>query len=116
MSQSFDFKITHSVPRKRVQDVILSLTTTYSPWIAEVSWAKNTRDKFHLICKYDGEQDEEGTYKRTKQIVQATVERGLKAMAVSCGDRFSNIVKEEYDAIDADILMQYIVFGKIVYG
>jgi hypothetical protein len=112
----FVFKVKHEVTRKRVEEVILSLVTAYSPWVAEVSWEKMTKETFHLVAKYTREEDEEGVFKGRKIIMKPTIERGLVAMATIEPERFGNIINDRYDAIDADIFLQCIIFGKTIYG
>jgi hypothetical protein len=109
-----DFTVTFSIPRRRIRDVIMALTTTYSPWLHEIAW-KNLRH-VELIVKFDREQDDEGDGKGRKVIKGAAIEKGLKAMAKHCPRRLAFILNEDYDALDADAFMQCVVFGKLVYG
>lgn len=53
-------------------------------------------------------------YKKILKIPQ--IQTGLTRMAHDDRREFDNILKSEYDACDADVFLQYCVFGEIVYG
>lgn len=46
------------------------------------------------------------------------IQRGFRRMAndKTYAFRFQNIAKGDYDATDADVFLQFAVFGKVIYG
>lgn len=114
MAKTFDFKVFYTIPRKRIDDVIMSLAACYSPWIGEVSWERTTKDHFELVVQYD--KADKGTFKGQKVVKKKDIELGLVALARHAPERLGNIQQEDYDAIDADVFFQCVVFGKIIYG
>ncbi len=48
----------------------------------------------------------------------AAITMGLDKMAKdkTYAFRFQNIVKDEYDACDADVFLQFAIFGEVLYG
>lgn len=48
----------------------------------------------------------------------SAIRRGLKRMARSktFAFRFQNIIKDDYDVVDADVFLQFAVLGEVAYG
>lgn len=105
--------VTHKVPKQHVHDAIDNISTQYSPWIYPFSVKEGA---FAFNMKYDREEDAEGTFGGTIGVNMFRIQHGLGLMALGHPERLHNIIKGEQDAIDADILMQYVVFGKVIYG
>lgn len=60
-------------------------------------------------------EDDDGA--ETDHLVrQADITRGLQLMAEKSPDHFADIINENDDAITADVFLQYVTFGEIVYG
>lgn len=51
-----------------------------------------------------------------KDLDMKKLEAGLQQMATDEPEHFQNLVDETYDAETADVLIQFVLFGKIVYG
>lgn len=49
-------------------------------------------------------------------VTQADIENGLKLMAEKSGQHFGDLMQETDDAITADVFLQYVTFGEVVYG
>lgn len=49
-------------------------------------------------------------------VTRKMIDYGEKLMALKEPEHFKDIVKEQWDATTADVWLQFIVFGKIVYG
>ena len=47
---------------------------------------------------------------------QKEIADGLRKMAEKSPSHFADIVNDNQDAITADVFLQYVVFGEIVYG
>lgn len=63
--------------------------------------------------------DTEGYGKNTEYTLNLVkIRRGLKRMARSkeYAFRFQNIVKGDYDTIDADVFLQFAVLGEVLYS
>lgn len=51
-----------------------------------------------------------------KIISRTAIQHGLQLMAEKSGEAFARAIHQEGDASDADIMLQYIVHGEIVFG
>lgn len=45
-----------------------------------------------------------------------SVQQGLRLMAENSGGHFGDFMSENGDAITADVFLQYITFGEVIYG
>lgn len=62
------------------------------------------------LFEFDSEADK-------KHIVTLdNIKRGLALMAEKSPHQFANLVGETDDATTADVFLQYVVFGEVVYG
>lgn len=78
-----------------------------------------TRARFQAELGYDDPDAEEfnvETNTKKKQITYADLERGLNLMAEKCPIKFAEAVMGDADADTADVFMQFVVFGDVVYG
>lgn len=61
--------------------------------------------------------EDETTGKTTsKEIGRMAILKGLRLMAEKSPDHFADVVNESGDACTGDVLLQYILFGEIVFG
>jgi hypothetical protein len=51
-----------------------------------------------------------------KPLNMKTIVEGCQAMAINSPYHFKDLVNESGDAITSDVLLQYCVFGEIIYG
>ena len=57
------------------------------------------------------------TYEGGKYILnRGTIDRGITLMAMNSPRHFTDMVSEGGDSITADVLLQYSLFGKVIYG
>ena len=57
------------------------------------------------------------TYEGAKFILnRGRIERGIMLMAMNSPRHFNDLVDEGGDSITADVLLQYSLFGKVIYG
>lgn len=89
-------------------------TLTDSIWYAD---HKLYDGEFVIRLAYDDpEKDDEGAGSGRKNINQFDVERGLNIMADKCPHQFGLLRGEDGDAITADVFLQCVLFGDVVYG
>ncbi len=80
------------------------------PWYANPALYE---DAFHIKVY---EMDEEGQPTEEHYIGQHGMRVGLEKMANKAPGHFTNIVSDQWDAETADVFLQYVVLGDIVYG
>lgn len=73
---------------------------------ASKAFAMQVLDKIRL---YDQESE------KWVELTQEKMRRGLRLMARNSPKHFDNMF-DDPDAVTADVLVQYAVFGKVVYG
>lgn len=73
-------------------------------------WADGNRVRF----TYDNPG--EGEDLLTKDVGLAEIISGLNTMASKYGSHFSDVMTENDDAITADVFIQCVIFGEIIYG
>lgn len=83
-------------------------------WYAEVDFLLSPGWKFKL--SYDLEEGKEGDSKGRCLINLTKVRQGLRSMALNDPKHFADLISENADATTADVFMQHIVFGKVIYG
>lgn len=66
--------------------------------------------------KVSYENPEKGPTYVSKTLTQDDVAKGAQIMAQKYPEHFADIVQDNEDAITADVFMQCIVLGEIVYG
>lgn len=52
----------------------------------------------------------------SKRLDLQSIDRGLGLLAAKYPQRMDNIVRENYDAEDADVFLQLALFGEVVFG
>lgn len=107
-------KVTFEITDKRVTDLIHGHGGSYSPWLHEFSGKWNSPKG--ALAKYDLEAGEEGNGKGKMRIGRKAIERGLALMAVDLPNHWEQFMSENDDDITFDSIMQYCIFGKLVYG
>jgi hypothetical protein len=77
-------------------------------------------DGWQIKLAYDRLEDEEGVGAGTFILDHASVQKGLDAAAKDPNGMrcLSNLLSDNgnFDALDADALVQIMVFGEVVYG
>lgn len=96
-----------NVKDEYVYNQIENLTTTYSPWIFEYEKKGEA-----FVFRYEDENNKQ----RTKVVVKKHLVKGLSVMAKEAPSRLGNVVTGDSDAIDADVFVQCVIFGKLVYA
>lgn len=82
-----------------------------SPAYAEEKfWANGGRVRF----TYDNPN--EGDDLASKDVGLAEIISGLTIMAEKCGRHFGDLISENDDAETADVFIQCVIFGEIIYG
>ncbi len=71
---------------------------------------------FQIEATYDDPAKEEGNGQGVKVITKQDLDKGLALMASKHARHFGDLVSETGDAITADVLMQCIVLGDVIYG
>ena len=107
-------QITLIVDDKRVSDLIHGHQGGYSPWLHELSGKWNT--PHGATVKYDLEEEDEGNANGEMTFGRPDVERGLALMALDLPNHWEQFMTENDDDITFDSIMQYIIFGKLVYA
>lgn len=107
-------KITLEISAKRITDLLHGHGGSYSPWLHEASGKWNSPKGFKV--KYDLEAGEEGDGKGRKIIRPSHVAKGLSLMATDLPNHWEQFMTEDDDDITFDSVMQYIIFGKLVYA
>lgn len=107
-------KITLEIPEKRITDLLHGHCGSYSPWLHSASGKWNSSKGFKV--KYDLEAGEEGDGKGFMTITAPKVAKGLSLMATDLPNHWEQFMTEDDDDITFDSVMQYIIFGKLVYA
>lgn len=63
---------------------------------------------------YDNPDGDDAT--RRKRISRAAIDKGLSLMAAKAPRHFANILDENDDAETADVFLQFVVLGDIIFG
>lgn len=66
--------------------------------------------------RYDDPDKEEGNGKGRKRVTSAAIKRGLSIMANDCPKAFAEMLSENDDSTTADIFLQCVVLGDVIYG
>lgn len=85
--------------------------TAESPWYAD---AQVFDGEFSIRLTYDNPND--GDQYVTKQIGKDDVRRGLEVMAEKYPWHFGDLTAETGDVITADVFLQCVLFGDVVFG
>lgn len=104
----------------------------YSPWLARVDLTSSDHEpkpglvfwgtpavfvgNYAIAAQYDRPSDPEGSAKGRFTITPEAVKKGLQILAEKAPGTFHNLMVEDADALDADVFVQYIIFGDIIYG
>lgn len=107
-------KITLEIKEQRITDLLHGHCGSYSPWLHSASGKWNSTKGFKV--KFDREEDEEGSGNGFKTITAKDVAKGLSLMAVDLPNHWEQFMTEDDDDITFDSIMQYIIFGKLVYA
>lgn len=109
------FEVSIQVPDKLVRDVLINgLETTrwcgvrnYDYRFVE-RWFEHPSEPLEVYDHYEDDQPMDLTKKKLR--------RGLQLMAEKHPTHFSDLQKEDYDAITSDVLLQLSLFGELIYG
>lgn len=110
-SGAINYWANEAIPSKKAQE----LEEKY--WYTEervLTGVENKRAMFYL--KYDLPDLDEGNGKGKKAITPAAITRGLKSMMINSPHAFAAWLAEEDDSTTADVFMQHVVFGEVIYG
>jgi hypothetical protein len=88
----------------------------YSGWIKTFEADQDKKGNWVGSIQFDREQDQEATFKGRFKITNEAVQKGLEAIAKESPIVFGNLLANDTDAVDADVFMQFLVFGREVYA
>lgn len=66
--------------------------------------------------KYDDPEKPEGNGKGVKVVTMNDIQKGLNVMANKYASHFGDFVSENDDSITADVFLQCVVLGDVIYG
>jgi hypothetical protein len=84
-------------------------------WPEGVEWTSQCLSRGYDITLVDAEENDENGIPVEYILTVAAMIRGIQMFCDIHGKSY-NIVCEDYDAADADCMVQYALFGKLVYG
>lgn len=98
-------------PDEHSQNLRRSIKLKHDVWYATPEY---WRENGGAVLKYDNPSDGPDQVERT--IGKHNIIVGLRLMADKSPRHFTDLITENDDAITHDVMVQYIVFGEIVYG
>lgn len=111
-------QITIELADSRINDLLHGHGGSYSPWLHSLE-GNLGKDGFFTVT-YDLETDDEGDGNGDKKIWPSDVIKGLSLMAADTKEggahQFSEFMAENDDDITFDTALQFIIFGKLIYG
>lgn len=84
-------------------------------WPEGVEYVSQCLSRGHDIALVDAEEDDKNDVSVVYILTLSAMIRGIQMFCDVHGKNY-NIVCEDYDASDADCMVQYALFGKLVYG
>jgi hypothetical protein len=82
-----------------------------SPWYADETFY--AEPDFAIQIVHDGEIDATPT---SKNIARVDFDRGMDVMQEKYPQHWADIINESDDANTADVFLQCVVFGEVIYG
>lgn len=79
------------------------------PWYANPGLYED--DQMRITVWYH-----DGMDSQSKELDRAAILAGLKVMEADYPAHFDDVVQDNHDAITADVFLQCVVFGEMVYG
>jgi hypothetical protein len=86
---------------------------TERPWYGCPAVFEKT---YEIELGYDDPSGYEGNGRGRKVITDADVRHGLEIMSRDYPDRFADVMADRGDADTADVFLQCVLFGRVVYG
>lgn len=86
--------------------------TTESPWYFD---AKVYEGEFAIKVAFDDPAKDEGNGRGRKTIGPTDIKAGLEIMATKYGHQFGEFMRDNEDAEVADVFLQCVVLGDVVY-
>ena len=93
--------------------MLLSGKETTNPWYADPTLFEND---FSFEVRYDDPTKPEGNGEGVAAIHNADIITGLTLMARNSPSHFGDLLSENDDATTADVFLQYVVLGDVIYG
>ena len=84
-------------------------------WPEGVDYTSQCLSRGYDIALVDAEEDDENDIPVEYILTVSAMIRGIQ-MFCDIHHKHYNIIREDYDASDADCMLQYALFGKLVYG
>lgn len=84
-------------------------------WPEGVEWASQCLSRGYDIVLVDAEEDDENGIPVEYILTLDDMIRGIQMFCEIHGKHY-NILRDDYDASDADCMVQYALFGDLVYG
>ena len=84
-------------------------------WPEGVEYTRQCLARGYDIALVDAEEDDKNGIPVKYILTLSAMIRGIQMFCDIHGKNY-NIVCEDYDALDADCMVQYALFGKLVYG
>ena len=84
-------------------------------WPEGVEYTSQCLSRGYDIALVDAEEDDENDVPVEYILTLSAMIRGIQ-MFCDIHHKHYNIIREDYDSLDADCMVQYALFGKLVYG
>jgi hypothetical protein len=84
-------------------------------WPEGVDYTSQCLSRGYDIALVDSEEDDEHGVPVQYMLTLSAMIRGIQ-MFCDIHHKHYNIISEDYDSLDADCMVQYALFGKLVYG
>ncbi len=107
-------KITIDVSDERLNSLLHGHGGEDSPWLHELSG--NLIKDGQFFVHFDQEDDEEGAGTGKRTITREDVQHGLALMAQYAPYQWGEFMQENDDTVTFDVALQFIIFGREIYG
>lgn len=119
------FDITHSATPQQIADqFVTAIESDWSDWLHRLDFPTGANygagetyvAGLVIEATFDDPDGEEGGGDGHKTITLDDIAKGLKVMAESYPTHFRDFEADNGDATTADVFLQCIIFGDIIYG
>lgn len=107
-------RVTFHIPDEAVTRLLHAHGGRYSQWLHELRGDWKGKRGFYV--RFDREEDPEGAGTGVARVGRRKVMRGLALMATGAPGLFGQWLEENDDDVCFDVALQYILFGKEIYG
>lgn len=115
MTKEKTIRVSVEVGMQKIADTLFSAETGCNYWAdaGELSYAEN------VMAMLAGERTltvEDNEDEKLHTISLSKVKKGLRIMAIEAPRTFADLIDDNADETTADALVQYALFGELVYG